>query len=166
MRVFVLDRKLIVPRPLQDVFAFFSDPRNLEAITPPWLNFSIDGMSDPSIRKGTNIRYSLRIRGIPLRWTSRISTWEPPYRFVDEQVRGPYRRWVHTHTFEARGNDTVVGDHVSYAPLGGWLADRLIVRADLNRIFQYRSERLLELLGSPDPQSAQADLPAATGGRA
>jgi ligand-binding SRPBCC domain-containing protein len=154
MRVFELERRLTVPKPLAEVFTFFSDPFNLEAITPPWMHFGIRSISDPSIREGTEIHYGLKVRGVPLRWTSRITGWDPPHRFVDEQVRGPYRLWVHTHTFEARGNETVVGDHVRYAPIGGWLADRLLVRADLNRIFDYRHQRLAELMRPTDTDPA------------
>lgn len=146
MREFLLERSLTVARPLEEVFGFFADPHNLEAITPPWLNFGILDVSDDEIREGTLIRYKLSLHGLPLRWTSRIRDWRPPHGFVDEQLSGPYRRWVHTHSFEARGDATLVRDEVRYAPLGGWLADRLLVRAELARIFDYRSRRLLELL--------------------
>ncbi|MFT7464774.1 MAG: ligand-binding SRPBCC domain-containing protein [Pseudohongiellaceae bacterium] len=154
MRVFELKREITVAKPLSVVFDFFSDPHNLEAITPPWLHFNIRSLSDPAVCEGTKIQYGLRVHGLPLRWTSRISSWEPPHRFVDEQLRGPYRLWVHTHTFEARGAETFIGDHVRYAPLGGWLADRLLVRADLKRIFDYRQQRIGELLGLADCAAA------------
>ncbi len=146
MRVFELKRTLTVPKPLDEVFTFFSDPYNLQAITPPWMHFRIRSISDPTIREGTEIRYGLKLRGMPLRWTSRITGWDPPHGFVDEQIRGPYRLWIHRHTFEARGDMTIVGDHVRYAPLGGRLAERLFVRADLERIFDYRHQRLTELM--------------------
>jgi ligand-binding SRPBCC domain-containing protein len=148
MHIFELERTITVAKPLAEVFAFFSDPQNLEALTPPWLHFGIRSISDPLIRNDTEIRYGLRVRGLPLKWTSRISACEPPHRFIDEQIRGPYRLWVHIHTFDAQGDETIVGDHVRYAPLGGWLADRLLVRADLKRIFDYRHRRLSELLSA------------------
>jgi ligand-binding SRPBCC domain-containing protein len=149
VRVFELSRSLTLERPLEEVFAFFADPFNLEAITPPWLRFGIEGLTTPEVGEGTEIQYRLRIRGVPVRWRSLISSWEPPHRFVDEQLRGPYRLWRHTHTFQEVEGRTVVGDHVSYAPLGGWLADRLLVRRDLERIFDHRHERLRSLLASP-----------------
>jgi ligand-binding SRPBCC domain-containing protein len=160
VRVFELSRSLTLDRPLEEVFAFFADPLNLEAITPPWLHFGIQHLTDRSIRAGTEIQYRLRIRGVPVRWRSRISSWEPPHRFVDEQLRGPYRQWVHTHTFEERDGRTLVGDHVAYAPLGGWLADRLLVRRDLERIFDHRHERLQTLLAPPAARAGSAsDVP-------
>ena len=91
------------------------------------------------------IDYRLRLRGLPIRWRSEITTWQPPHRFVDEQRRGPYRMWIHEHTFTERDGGTLVGDHVRYAVPGGWLADRLLVRRDLETIFAYRQEKLTEI---------------------
>lgn len=147
MRTFHLARETVVPRDLGATFSFFSSPRNLEELTPPWLSFEVLGASDDPIREGTTIDYRLRLHGVPLRWTSRIAVWRPPVRFVDEQVRGPYRRWVHTHAFEPVDGGTRVSDEVEYAVLGGALVDRLLVRRDLERIFDHRLERLRTLLG-------------------
>ena len=94
---------------------------------------------------GTRIDYRLRLHGIPLRWTSDITTWEPPFRFVDEQVRGPYRIWIHEHTFEEKPGGTVVRDNVRYSVLGGALVNRVFVRPDLRKIFGYRHARLREI---------------------
>ncbi len=157
MRTFHLRREQLLPGTPEEVFTFFGDPRNLEAITPPWLRFAITHLPEVPLREGADIRYRLRVHGVPIRWKTLISAWEPPYRFVDEQVRGPYRRWVHTHTFEARGDDTLVRDHVEYAPLGGWLADTLLVKRDLARIFDYRRDRLEELLGRPGATTAPVE---------
>lgn len=148
MRVFPFHSEQRLDMPIERVFEFFSDPLNLEAITPPWLRFRVVGCSDETIREGTLIDYKLRLRGIPLRWRSRISVWEPPFRFVDEQVIGPYRKWVHTHTFRPDGDATLALDDVEYAVLGGSLVERLIVRPDLLRIFAHRRERLHDLLAS------------------
>jgi hypothetical protein len=142
MRTFRYECEQRLPRGLHEVFAFFSDPANLERITPPWLSFSILRSSTPTIERGTTIDYRLRVRGIPLRWTSVIAVWEPPHRFVDEQVRGPYRRWVHTHSFTAEGPHTLVRDDVEYAVLGGALVDRLFVRRDIDKIFAHRRVEL------------------------
>jgi ligand-binding SRPBCC domain-containing protein len=137
--------------PLDRVFAFFGAAENLGAITPPELGFRIETPAPIAMRPGVEIDYSLRLWGIPLRWRSLISRWEPPTLFVDEQVRGPYRRWVHTHRFTALGPQrTRIEDHVEYAlpwpPLG--LVARPAVSWQLRRIFQYRQRRVLELLGT------------------
>ncbi len=127
-------------RPLAEVFDFFADARNLQVLTPEWLNFCILTPGPIQMQQGTIIEYRLRLRGFPLRWRSEITVWEPPWRFVDEQRRGPYRLWIHEHRFAARDGGTVVTDLVRYAPPGGRLVDRLFVRPDLERIFRYRRE--------------------------
>jgi len=128
--------------PLADVFPFFADARNLEALTPPWLHFEISNPSPIEMRTGTLIDYRLRVHGLPLRWRSEITAWDPPHRFVDEQRRGPYRAWRHEHRFTAEGGGTLVEDDVTYAVLGGAIVDRLLVRRDLQRIFAFRREAL------------------------
>jgi ligand-binding SRPBCC domain-containing protein len=135
-----------VPRPLDEVFAFFATAANLEALTPPWLHFHI---LDPDIviREGVRIDYRLRIHGVPMRWQSEISSWNPPRSFVDEQRRGPYRRWVHTHTFAAERGGTRVGDHVEFETPFGWLIGGFVMR-DVNRIFAFRQQALQHLFGS------------------
>jgi ligand-binding SRPBCC domain-containing protein len=130
------------------VFRFFSDPANLGEITPPWLDFRVVGCSTPVIGEGTLIDYKLRLRGLPLRWRSRIDSWNPPHGFIDEQLTGPYRSWIHEHLFEDLGGSTLVRDRVRYSVLGGALVNRLLVRPDVERIFDYRSKRLAELFGS------------------
>ena len=147
MKEFILRSEQTIDRPIDEVFEFFSDPHNLGEITPPFLGFRVLSCSTPAICKGSLIDYKIRLRGLPLRWRSLISAFEPPFRFVDEQVRGPYRRWVHEHTFEDRNGKTLVRDEVRYAVLGGALINRLLVRKDLQVIFDYRSRRLTELLG-------------------
>ena len=145
-REFVLEREQQVPGTIEEVFAFFSDPANLERITPPWLSFRITGCSTPSIRAGTTLDYRLRLRGLPLRWRSLIRTWKPPFEFVDEQIIGPYRKWHHRHSFVERDGGVLVRDRVTYSVLGGAAVERLFVRRDLQRIFDYRHERLASLL--------------------
>jgi ligand-binding SRPBCC domain-containing protein len=142
MTVHVLERRQRVPVPAERAFAFFSDARNLEAITPPWLRFRVLTPGAIEMRPDALIEYRLRLHGIPLSWLTRIEVWEPPHRFVDVQLRGPYALWEHTHTFEPAGEDAVViSDRVRYAlPFGrlGELARRLFVRRDLDRIFDHR----------------------------
>ncbi|MBP1620165.1 MAG: Polyketide cyclase / dehydrase and lipid transport [Acidobacteria bacterium] len=143
-----LEREQWFPRPLEEVFAFFADAGNLEAITPPWLGFEVLTPRPIAMRPGTLIDYRLRLRGVPLRWRTEISVWQPPHRFVDEQRRGPYREWVHEHTFTAVDGGTLVRDRVRYRVPGGWLVHELFVRRDVERIFDYRRERLASLLGA------------------
>jgi ligand-binding SRPBCC domain-containing protein len=99
-----------------------------------------------AMSEGTLIDYKLCVRGVPLKWRSRITCWEPPYRFADEQLRGPYRRWYHVHTFEADGDWTICRDEVDYSFWGGPLVHALFVRRDLERIFTFRTRVLQEIL--------------------
>jgi ligand-binding SRPBCC domain-containing protein len=138
--------ELWLPLKPAEVFPFFSDAANLEAITPPWVNFKTLTPSPIEMRVGTLIDYQLKIHGIPVKWRTHIKVWEPPYRFVDEQLRGPYRQWIHEHTFVEKDGGTVCKDRVEYQVPGGWLIDKLFVRRDVERIFAYRRERIEELL--------------------
>jgi hypothetical protein len=97
-----LEHEQLVPRALHEVFSFFSRSENLEAITPAWLHFSVLSVAPQPLRKGTIIRYKLRVRGVPLRWTSEIVEWRPPHKFVDVQRKGPYKLWHHTHLFSPK----------------------------------------------------------------
>ena len=142
-----LHREQWFPRPLDEVFAFFADAGNLEAITPPWLGFEILTPRPIAMRPGALIDYRLRLRGLPVRWRTEISLWQPPHRFVDEQRRGPYREWRHEHTFAAVDDGTLVRDHVRYQVPGGRLVHELFVRRDVARIFDFRRDRLAQLLG-------------------
>jgi uncharacterized protein (TIGR01777 family) len=135
-------------RPVAEIFEFFSDARNLERITPDWLNFRILSKIDDKIVEGQKIDYKLRIHGIPLRWQSRIEEWQPNDRFVDTQTKGPYKLWHHTHRFFAMRGGTLIADEVRYQLPGGSLAGLLLgpwVRADLERIFDYRRSAIERL---------------------
>jgi ligand-binding SRPBCC domain-containing protein len=141
MKLNVLEREQIVPQPLSRVFEFFAQAENLERITPPWLRFRLLTSGPVGMRPGALIDYRLRLHGLPLRWTSLIESWEENRRFVDQQVRGPYRFWRHEHVFTEVAGGTRVRDHVQYAlPLGdlGRAAALWLVRRDLVRIFDYR----------------------------
>ena len=147
MQTYLLYREQWLPRPVEEVFAFFSRPENLQAITPPWLDFRIV-QSPPSLTKGSLIRYRLRLHRIPISWTTVISEWNPPYRFVDRQLSGPYRLWNHEHEFVADGGGTTLRDHVTYAlPFGfvGAMAHRAVVKGDLRRIFDFRADTMRSL---------------------
>ena len=150
MPIHTLRREQVVDADPDAVFAFFADPFNLEAITPPLLRFAV--VTPPPIAMGVGafIQYRLRVHGVPVRWDTLIQAWEPPRRFVDVQVRGPYRLWHHTHELSALDDGrTLMRDTVRYA-LGfgalGALAHRLIVRRDLEAIFAYRAQRVPQLL--------------------
>jgi ligand-binding SRPBCC domain-containing protein len=145
MKIFSFDSEQWICRPLREVFPFFADPKNLETITPPWLRFEIRTTGNIGMCQGVKIDYRLRLHGIPLKWRSEITTWDPPSRFVDEQVHGPYRLWRHEHTFEEKEYRTLVRDHVDYAVLGGWLVQRLLVMRDVERIFEFRRRKLDEI---------------------
>jgi ligand-binding SRPBCC domain-containing protein len=133
--------ELTLPLARADVFDFFSRAGNLERITPPWLRFRTLTPSPIELKEGAEIAYALRLHGLPLRWLTRIEEWDPPRRFVDLQVRGPYRLWRHTHTFEETAGGTSMFDDVEYAlPLGP--LGRLFlpfVERDIRRIFDYRT---------------------------
>lgn len=142
---FRLESEQFLPQPLETVFEFFSDAYQLETLTPPWLHFSVLTPAPISMKQGTLIDYRLRLHGIPMRWQSRIELWEPPFRFVDFQTRGPYRRWHHEHQFEAAAGGTICRDIVDYAVPGGFLVDRWFVRPDILKIFSFRWNKLREL---------------------
>ena len=144
MKIHTLHSEILVPRPREEVFQFFSRAENLEALTPPWLHFSI--LSPPAEMKvGTRIRYRLRLHGIPLRWESEITAWEPPHRFVDEQRSGPYRLWVHEHRFLEHEGGTRILDTVQYYVTGGQLINRIFVAPDLYRVFEFRRGKIGEM---------------------
>ena len=147
MAAFTLETEHWLPRQPGDIFDFYADAFNLEKLTPPWLRFEVVTPAPVTMRAGVEIDYRLRLHGVSLKWRSRITHWDPPHRFVDEQIRGPYRMWVHEHTFTPHEDGTLVRDYVQYDMLGGWLADRLLVRRDLRRIFAYRQQRLAEIFG-------------------
>ncbi len=144
----IFSSEIWLPKQLEEVFGFFTDARNLQVLTTEWLSFSILTPTPILMRPGTIIDYRLRLHGFPIRWQSEITAWEPPHRFVDEQRRGPYKLWVHEHRFAAQDNGTLVTDCVRYAVLGGRLVEWLFVRRDVERIFQFRREKLLALFGS------------------
>jgi uncharacterized protein (TIGR01777 family) len=130
-----------VPKPVDEVFSFFSEAKNLEVITPKWLNFQIKNMSTPTIQKGSLINYRLRIKGVPAGWRTLIGQWSPPHMFVDEQLKGPYSLWHHTHKFESSHMGTLMEDRVIYrVPLGpiGDLVRLIMIKSDIQKIFRHR----------------------------
>jgi ligand-binding SRPBCC domain-containing protein len=109
--------------------------------------------SSIEMREGTLLDYRLRLRGIPIRWQSEISVWQPPNRFVDRQIRGPYTLWVHEHTFSEDCRGTVIGDSVWYSTLGGELIQKFLIAPDLEKIFSYRHQMLKNLFNPKQQKS-------------
>jgi ligand-binding SRPBCC domain-containing protein len=148
-RIHQLSRTQLLARPRSEVFALFSDASNLEALTPPFLHFRILTPMPIEMRADARLDYQLSLFGVPVRWRTRITDWQPGRRFVDEQESGPYALWRHTHEFEARGTSTLMRDVVDYSePLGpiGTVAHVLFVRRTLDRIFDFRRDAILRLL--------------------
>jgi ligand-binding SRPBCC domain-containing protein len=150
MKTRVLERTQIVPTPIDETFRFFSDPRNLERLTPSFLNFKFLSTPPANVQPGTIIDYQIKLYGVPVHWRTRIELVEPPHRFVDVQEKGPYSFWRHTHTFRDVGNGgTEVRDRVEYSmPFGplGEIAHRLFVAASLEQIFDFRSRELVAIM--------------------
>jgi ligand-binding SRPBCC domain-containing protein len=146
---FALHAEQWLPCARSKLFDLFSDAFKLETLTPPLLRFQVLTPPPIVIRTGTLIDYKLRLHGIPIRWQSEISEWEPPSRFVDWQTRGPYRLWRHEHRFVEQLGGTLAIDHVEYRAPGGSLVNRLFVVPDLRKIFGFRMQKLRELFGQP-----------------
>ena len=140
-----LTARMTVDLPRDEVFEFFADANQLERITPPWLNFKILTPRPIQMRAGLLLDYRIRLHAIPIKWRTEISAWNPPFRFVDQQLQGPYKRWHHEHTFEEVDGKTIVLDNVHYIPRGGSLIHRFIVKPDLEKIFRFRHDRLTEI---------------------
>jgi ligand-binding SRPBCC domain-containing protein len=149
---YVLRTWLWLPAPRERVFPFFADARNLERITPAFLRFRVLNTRPIVMTRGTVIDYRLRLRGLPLRWRSAITEWDPPVRFCDAQIRGPYAEWVHTHVFEPQDRGTMVRDEVRYRLAGPSILTRpahaRIVAPDLRRIFEFRHAALTAIFSA------------------
>ncbi|MGK2938785.1 MAG: SRPBCC family protein [Solirubrobacteraceae bacterium] len=145
MRIHVLHREQLLPGSPEEVFPFFADAHNLEAITPPLLRFAIVTPGDIEMRVGALIQYRLKLHGLPISWLTSIQRWDPPYAFVDQQIKGPYALWHHSHTFVDDGaGGTLMTDTVRYAlPLSPLSEVAMpLVRRDLATIFDYRRDEV------------------------
>ena len=157
-----LYRRQVVGGTVPEVFAFFKDPHNLEAITPPWLGFRILEATDREVQAGTRIRYQLRLHGIPMSWESRIAEYAENRMFADEQVTGPYRRWYHRHLFHEAPGGVAIEDIVEYRlPFGilGRLAHVMAVRRQLRGIFDYRGRCMAQRFPPQPAAIGQAVMP-------
>jgi ligand-binding SRPBCC domain-containing protein len=145
MTPFVLRAEQLIKRPIDDVFAFFNKPENLAVLTPDSLGFRILTPTPIEMKEGSLIDYTIKLAGIRVRWTTLITAFDPPYKFVDQQLRGPYSFWHHTHTFKETDEGTLINDAVQYTlPFGalGKLVHTLIVKRRLENIFKYRAEAI------------------------
>ena len=147
MKEFILETQQSISKPKEEVFEFFSNAENLEFLTPDFLNFNILTKLPIKMNAGTEIEYKLKLYGIPIKWKSLITSWHPFESFVDEQIKGPYAKWVHTHIFESIGTTCLIKDRVNYKVLGDSLTNKLFVSSNLKTIFQYRTKRLMEHFG-------------------
>jgi ligand-binding SRPBCC domain-containing protein len=147
MHNYCIEREQWLPKPVDEVFHFFSRPENLQVITPPWLDFRMVETPE-KLAVGSLIRYQLRWRCVPIRWTTQISEWNPPHGFVDCEVSGPYALWNHEHWFAGKDGGTTMRDRVTYALPFGWIgrvAQRAVVKRDLEALFDFRSEAMRRL---------------------
>jgi ligand-binding SRPBCC domain-containing protein len=154
IKIFDYEARIWLPKPREQIFEFFANPRNLDRLTPPWLRFEILTEDPIEMGAGTLLDYKLRIHGVPIHWQSEITVWEPPLKFVDRQTRGPYRSWLHSHAFLCHKGGTIVEDSVRYAAPGGGIIQRLLVAPDLQRIFSYRHDILRKLFDADSAASA------------
>jgi len=148
MKTYSFETQTKLNKPLREVFPFFANAENLNAVTPPWLKFEILTPLPIEMKVGIIVDYQIHLHGIPIRWRSKITEWDPPRKFTDVQIKGPYCFWMHEHFFIAEGDQTRMIDRVEYA-VPGWLFAPLIhslfVKRDLAKIFQYREQRFLEI---------------------
>jgi ligand-binding SRPBCC domain-containing protein len=148
MITYKLEKESFIPKPVEEVFAFFSRAENLEKVTPSRLQFRILTELPIKMHSGSMIDYQLKIWGLPFLWRTEITVWDPPYRFVDIQAKGPYRKWIHEHRFEKSGDGTQMLDTVEYAVPGGWFAPiihKFFIKKDLEAIFKYRQRKYEEI---------------------
>ncbi len=143
-----LFRQTNIPAPIEEVFAFFSKAENLNLITPPDLQFKIVWPFTPVMYKGLLIDYQIKLQGIPMKWKTEITHWNPPYSFQDTQLKGPYLLWKHLHVFTRNGDSTVMADKVYYR-IPGWVLEpifyKVFIQQKLNRIFDYREKAIQEI---------------------
>ena len=150
MKVYTFKKEQKISKNILEVFDFFSRPENLAAITPPKMKFQILTPSPIEMKEGALIDYTVRILGFPIRWRTLITKYDPPNMFVDQQLKGPYSIWHHTHTFtKISDNETLIRDIVAYSiPFGliGRIVHSLYIKKDLEKIFLYRKNKISDLL--------------------
>jgi ligand-binding SRPBCC domain-containing protein len=151
MKTYHLEKISQVDKPLQEVFEFFSEAENLGRITPPNLRFEILTPTPIEMKVGTLIDYRIKIYNIPFYWRTEITIWDPPHRFVDVQLKGPYKSWIHEHRFKEKDGITLMTDTIEYQVPGGYLAPllhQLKIKKDVEKIFEYREKIITEIFSS------------------
>ena len=136
-----LHKQQFIDKPIAEVFKFFQNPNNLQMITPPNLDFEILSKCPKTMTNNLIIDYRIKLFKIPFNWKTKINLYNPPLIFIDEQLKGPYKKWVHTHTFKEYNGGTIINDEVEYiVPFGalGFLANSIWIKFELNRVFEYR----------------------------
>ncbi len=153
-REFIHEQEQTFDKAIDEVFPFFADARRLRLLIPDWISFRIVAPGSLEMARGTHIDYAIRLHGIPFAWQSEITVWDPPHCFVDEQRKGPYRWWIHTHTFEeVHAGRTIVRDVVRYGVPGGPVVNKLLVAPDLRKIFSHRRRQLQEIFRDESTRS-------------
>lgn len=145
MKYYKLVKSQFIEKPINEVFSFFEKPENLQEITPPYLNFKIITPSPIKMEVGQVISYKIKLRGIPIKWNSLISSYDPPNSFIDQQIKGPYAIWHHTHRFKEQDGGTLIEDEVKYAipfSILGRILNYIFIKNDLKKIFLYREEKI------------------------
>ena len=156
MKLYTLDSNQFINKPIEEVFQFFSKPENLSVITPAKLGFKILSPNPIKMEVGRLIDYNIYLMGIPIHWRTLITDYEPPNMFVDQQIKGPYAMWHHTHTFHKVKGGVEIKDRVVYSiPFGflGRLLNYLWIKRDLNNIFLYRKKVIDKLFENNDYKS-------------
>lgn len=152
-----LTQQATLDAPIEEVFPFFAEAENLQRITPDWMHFRIETPLPIEMRAGTIIDYRIRLAGVPTPWKTRIEAWDPPHRFVDAQLRGPYRCWWHEHRFEKLGERTRMSDVVLFTPALGRLGQLVAgpwVERQLRRVFSHRAQVIGRLFNSASDEAA------------
>jgi len=138
----------IIESKIDNVFEFFCNAENLQKLTPPSLDFKIITKIPFKLKKGSIIDYRIKLYGVALKWKTEITNWDPPYRFEDSQLKGPYKIWKHSHIFNPIGNKTEMIDIVKYIPKGWpftFLINNLFVKKEIEKIFYYRTQKIIEI---------------------
>ena len=146
--------QIIINKKLKDIFLFFSKPENLSYLTPNWLKFKINSNSDKTMKEGAKFYYTIKLYGIPLRWKTIITKYEPPFLFTDVQETGPYKKWIHTHSFEVKNGKTIMKDKIEFDLYGGILKPiiyALFVKKSVKQIFEYRRKILEKKFNNSNP---------------
>ncbi len=156
--MYEIKKSTFVSRPLEEVFEFFSKAENLQELTPDFVGFKILTPLPIEMKKGTLIDYSIKVHGMPMKWRTLISAWEPNKRFVDEQLKGPYKKWHHEHSFEAVDGGTLIKDHVTYDVWFGFILVPLMIRKDVEKIFGYREEKIREIFPDKAEEPAKPQI--------